>query len=199
MRRALQDAALTLFAEQGYDDTTVEQIADRAEAGAATFFRHFRSKADVVLNFHESLLPALTAEIARRPAHEGDFMAIKNAIKHVWVVEFDPAFTARLTNVIARSPMLRALSHDVGRGWLIGVGKALAQRRGSDRAPEEYVLRARVALVVFSHAVSVWMASNCVRDIGDVIDEQYRAFANILTELQGALTFEGAPLVLKTP
>jgi AcrR family transcriptional regulator len=183
MRRALQDAALTLFAEQSYDDTTVEQIADRAEASPATFFRYFPSKADVVLNFHDALLPALTEEIARRPAHEGDFMAIKNAIQHVWAVEIDPAFTARLTSVITRSPTLRALSYDMGRGWLIGIGDALARRRGFDHAPEEYLLRARVALVVFSHAVGVWMASNCVRGIGDVIDEQYRAFANILTEI----------------
>jgi AcrR family transcriptional regulator len=182
-RRALQDAALTLFAEQGYDHTTVEQIAARAELGPATFFRHFPSKADVVLNFHDALLPALADEILRRPGYESDFLAIKNAIKHVWVIEFDPAFTARLASVIARSPTLRALSYEVGRGWPMVVGHALAQRQGFGHAPQAYVLRARVALVVFSHAVGVWIANNCVREIGDVIDEQYRECANILAEL----------------
>jgi AcrR family transcriptional regulator len=182
-RRALQDAALTLFAEQGYDETTVEQIADLAEVGPATFFRYFPSKADAVLNFHDALLPALANEVIRRPAHESDFVAIKNAIKQVWLVEFDTELTARLSKVIARSPTLRALSYDIGRGWLDRVGDALALRRGGDRTPEEYALRARVALAVFSHAVGIWIANNCTPDLGEVIDEQYSEFADILAEL----------------
>ena len=49
-RLAIEDAALALFDEQGYDDTTVEQIAERAEVSTTTFFRYFPSKAEVVLS-----------------------------------------------------------------------------------------------------------------------------------------------------
>jgi hypothetical protein len=157
-QRAIREAALTLFTEQGYEETTVEQIA-------------------------EKLLPALWEAVVRRPPEESDFLAVKNAIKHVWLVEFDKELTARLAKIIALSPPLRRLSQDIGRGWVIGVAKALALRRGNDRPPEEFTLRARVALAVFSHAVGVWIADNCAADLGDVIEEQYDQFTNILEDL----------------
>jgi AcrR family transcriptional regulator len=182
-RRAIQEAALTLFAEQGFDDTTVEQIAERAEVATATFFRYFPGKADVALDFHDALLPVLWDAVVRRPAKESDFLAIKNAIKQVWLVEFDVELTARLAKIIALSPTLRRLSHDIGRGWVTGVSKALALRHNNDRAPEAFALRARVALAVFSHAVGVWIADNCVDDLGDVIDAQYDQFTGILRDL----------------
>lgn len=182
-QRAIREAALTLFSEQGYEDTTVEQIAELAEVATATFFRYFPGKADVVLNFQDALLPALWEAVVRRPPEEGDFLAVKNAIKQVWLVEFDKELTARLAKIIAQSPPLRRLSQDIGRGWVLGVGKALALRRGNDRAPEDFTLRARVALAVFSHAIGVWIAGHCVADLGDVIEEQYDQFTNIFEEL----------------
>ncbi|WP_433467249.1 TetR family transcriptional regulator [Spirillospora sp. CA-128828] len=48
-RRAIQDHALRLFTEQGYDETTVEQIAAAAEISPSTFFRYFPTKEDVVV------------------------------------------------------------------------------------------------------------------------------------------------------
>lgn len=46
-RESLQDAAFELFLENGYEHTTVDQIASRAGVGRSTFFNYFRSKADV--------------------------------------------------------------------------------------------------------------------------------------------------------
>lgn len=47
-RRALTDAAFALFSEQGYEATTVDQIADAAEVSRASFFRYFAAKDDVL-------------------------------------------------------------------------------------------------------------------------------------------------------
>ena len=47
-RRTIQEHALRLFAEQGYDKTTVEQIAEASEISPSTFFRYFPAKEDVV-------------------------------------------------------------------------------------------------------------------------------------------------------
>ena len=182
-QRAIREAALTLFTEQGYDDTTVEQITELSGVGQRTFFRYFPGKADVVLNFQDVLLRALWEAVARRPPGESDLLAIRNAIKQVWLVEFEPELTARHTKIIAYSPQLHRLSHDIGRRWAIGIGKALALRHGNDRAPEELALRARVALSVFSHAVGAWLAGDCLNDLGDVIDEHYESFTNIFEDL----------------
>ena len=65
-RAAVQRHALRLFKEQGYDNTTVEQIADAAEISPSTFFRYFPTKEDVVL--YDAMDPILIAEFAAQPA-----------------------------------------------------------------------------------------------------------------------------------
>jgi AcrR family transcriptional regulator len=64
-RERLQQAALTLIAEQGYDATTVEQIAGAAGVSHMTFFRHFPTKAAVVLD--DPFDPAIGAAVAAQP------------------------------------------------------------------------------------------------------------------------------------
>ncbi|NHC21932.1 TetR family transcriptional regulator [Nocardioides sp. IC4_145] len=63
-RERIVDAAFDLFAERGYDATTVEDIAARAGVGRTTFFRQFRSKEHVVFPDHEQLLTAIAARLA---------------------------------------------------------------------------------------------------------------------------------------
>ncbi len=63
-RARLVAAAFELFETQGYDATTVDQIAAHAGAGRSTFFRHFRSKDDVVLPDHEALLARVGDRLA---------------------------------------------------------------------------------------------------------------------------------------
>src|SRR6478735_6589060 len=58
-RAAVVAAALELFAEQGFDQTSVEQIAQAAGVSRSTFFRQFGGKDDVVFTDHEELLDML--------------------------------------------------------------------------------------------------------------------------------------------
>ncbi|WP_307833550.1 TetR/AcrR family transcriptional regulator [Pimelobacter simplex] len=63
-RERLVAAAFELFAGQGYDATTVDEIATRAGTGRSTFFRHFPTKDDVVLPDHEALLRRVDERLA---------------------------------------------------------------------------------------------------------------------------------------
>lgn len=63
-RERVIEAAFQLFAERGYDGTTVEDIAARAGVGRTTFFRLFRTKESVVFPAHEHLLAAIEARLA---------------------------------------------------------------------------------------------------------------------------------------
>jgi AcrR family transcriptional regulator len=58
-RARVAGAAFELFAAQGYDNTTVDAIAERAGIARRTFFRYFRSKDDVIFPDHDSLLESV--------------------------------------------------------------------------------------------------------------------------------------------
>ncbi len=63
-RRALFEAAMELFRERGFDETTVEEIAARAGFSRATFFNHFGSKAAVLRYFGEHVAGVMEATLA---------------------------------------------------------------------------------------------------------------------------------------
>ncbi|MFI6676846.1 TetR family transcriptional regulator [Kribbella sp. NPDC050470] len=79
-RRALQDAALQMFDDRGYADTTVRDIAGAAGVTERTFFRYFRSKEDLVLGEVLDLIPVLAEQIRNRPADERPYTAILNSL-----------------------------------------------------------------------------------------------------------------------
>jgi AcrR family transcriptional regulator len=68
-RERISEASLALFEERGFEQTTIEDIVERAGVGRTTFFRHFRSKEEAVLP-HQSALVAQVRERLASPAAE---------------------------------------------------------------------------------------------------------------------------------
>ena len=69
-RLALEAAALQLFEADGYDETTVEQIAEVADVSTRTFFRYYPTKADVLLSDQAARLAMVSDTLAARPSDE---------------------------------------------------------------------------------------------------------------------------------
>jgi AcrR family transcriptional regulator len=78
-RASLIEAALTLSDRQGYDNTTVEQIADAADVSPRTFARYFPTKDSVVVSLLGNLTLAVNIELARQPAEMPPFEALLTA------------------------------------------------------------------------------------------------------------------------
>ncbi len=78
-KHAIQDHALRLFVEKGYDATTVEEIAAAAGVSHMTFFRYFPRKEEVVE--YDEYDPLLEDLIAARPPEEAPLTALHNAIR----------------------------------------------------------------------------------------------------------------------
>ena len=78
-RAAIREHALRLFREQGYDATTVEQIAEAAEVSPSTFFRYFPTKEDVVLQDDMELL--WMDVFLAQPADMGPIAALRTAVR----------------------------------------------------------------------------------------------------------------------
>ncbi|WP_405780014.1 TetR/AcrR family transcriptional regulator [Streptomyces sp. NBC_00859] len=75
-RERLVVAAVDLFTEQGYDATTVTQIAERAGVTKSTFFRHFPDKRELLVAGQETLSRLLTEGIAEAPGDAGPLDAV---------------------------------------------------------------------------------------------------------------------------
>jgi AcrR family transcriptional regulator len=87
-RDALREAASRLFAEQGYDATTVKEIADAADVAERTFFRYFGAKEDLLLPDLVLLFQAFGQATAARPPDEAPLTAVREAAIEVFC---DPA------------------------------------------------------------------------------------------------------------
>ncbi|MGC9667149.1 TetR family transcriptional regulator [Planosporangium sp. 12N6] len=89
-RAALEAAALRLFAERGYERTTVEDIADAADVAVRTFFRYFSSKRHVLFgDVAHTIVGRLRAALAERPADETPVEAVRAAMDAVDIDDGD--------------------------------------------------------------------------------------------------------------
>jgi AcrR family transcriptional regulator len=172
-RLAIEDAALDLFAEQGYEDTTVEQIAARAEISKATFFRYFASKGEVIFGVDDERHRDFQRAIIERPRSEDGLTAVRAAMREQWLPTVDPLRTARQTRAARKSSLLRGLSFDLSTRWQADVSDALAQRRGLRVPDRRCRLVAWMAFAVLSNAVNLWLDENCMGDLVTAIDEGF--------------------------
>jgi len=81
VRDELSAAALKLLAYQGFEDTTIDQIVAAAGVSRRTFFRYFKSKEDVIIEFLGDLGSWLRQELAARPPDEPAPVALRNAVR----------------------------------------------------------------------------------------------------------------------
>jgi len=78
----LAQAAFALFDERGYEQATIDDIAERAGLGRATFFRHYRSKEDVIFPDHDLLLRQVSDRL-RSSSHDTALAAVSDAVRLV--------------------------------------------------------------------------------------------------------------------
>ncbi len=103
---AVVAAAIDLFAEQGFDQTSVEQIARAAGVSRSTFFRQFGGKDDVVFSDHELLLEELREYLAQ--PHENPWAAVCEASVRVYShFAADPELARRRYAIVRGVPTLR--------------------------------------------------------------------------------------------
>lgn len=181
-RRAIEEAALDLFAEVGYEATTLDQIAERADISKATFFRYFASKGDVMFNTADRF-QQLQQAVAQRPPDEDDLTAVRRALSGDYVHTLDPERAMRQARAAGLSALLRGLSYDIGVCWQTAVSEALASRHGLAEPDRRCELSAGLALAVFSNGVSTWLGNDCVGDLADLIDEGF----DLLPEFHGEI------------
>jgi AcrR family transcriptional regulator len=133
-RAAIREHALRLFREQGYDATTVDQIAEAADVSPSTFFRYFPTKEDVVLQDDLDVLAMAAFEAA--PADMTPIAAFRAASKDAFAA-LDEEELARLretTQLTLTVPEVRARAMDELARTIDIIAEAVAKRTGRDQA-----------------------------------------------------------------
>jgi AcrR family transcriptional regulator len=106
-RDRLAQAAFDLFNERGYEQTTIDDIAERAGLGRATFFRHYRSKEDVIFPDHDRLLDRVRDRL-RSTGHGAALAAACDAVRLVLLHYLDEGDLARRRYLLTSTvPALR--------------------------------------------------------------------------------------------
>ncbi|MFD7379982.1 MULTISPECIES: TetR/AcrR family transcriptional regulator [Streptomyces] len=106
-RMRLADAAFALFDERGYEQTTVDDIAERAGVGRTTFFRHYRSKEAVIFPDHDRLLELIRDRLATS-SHSTALVAVSDAVRLVLLHYIDEGDLARRRYALtSKVPALR--------------------------------------------------------------------------------------------
>jgi AcrR family transcriptional regulator len=93
-RDRLAQAAFALFDERGYEQATIDDIAERAGLGRTTFFRHYRSKEDVIFPDHDRLLGQIRERL-RTSSHATALAAVSDAVRLVLLHYLDEGDLAR--------------------------------------------------------------------------------------------------------
>lgn len=152
-RRALEDAALRLFASEGYDDTSVDAIAADAGVSARTFFRYFATKDEVLDMGREERQVELREAVASAP---GQGLAVVEAAVGALADGFagDRERVALRQRAVSTSPVLRGRLFDTVASWERALARALA-----DRGEAEADTLAAVGVAVFNASVAAWVRS----------------------------------------
>src|SRR5579863_2890689 len=128
-RAELEQTAFALFAERGFEQTTVEDIATAAGIGRRTFFRYFRSKNDVPWGMFEQELERMRARLKACPGDVQLMDAIRVALVDFNRVEPDqvPRHRRRM-ELILRVPALLAHSTLRFASWRAVIAEFIAER-----------------------------------------------------------------------
>lgn len=131
-REAIRTATYALVREQGYDATTVEQIAERAEVSPSTVFRYFPTKEDIVLTDEYGLI--MLEELRGRPSDEPWTVSVRHVMRHALrpgELE-DPEVLRLRARLMAEVPAVRARMTETMSVTGRMLGRAVAERTGLD-------------------------------------------------------------------
>jgi AcrR family transcriptional regulator len=158
-RERLENAALDLFVENGYEETTVAQIADRAGMNRATFFRHFADKREVLFGGEDVLAGLFSDAIRAAPAGATLTECLQAALAAAEV-----AMTPQLRIAAARRILVVAVNSELQERGLLKHARiaksitAALRERGTDELTAR--LGAEMGMLAFSVAFERWMKAN---------------------------------------
>jgi AcrR family transcriptional regulator len=186
VREQLMEAAMQLFTKRGFEQTTIDDIANAVGMSRRTFFRYFQTKEDVVIAWRldddfEGMDEKFAEALAARAPNEHPLAALKRfMIDVVGRHEVQPRLidiTKKVEQLIARTPAIRARRRDQLGQFAQAVTVALAKQWGLDAERDLLPrLMANCATSIVQSAFDAWTASAGKESIVKLMDQAFDTF-----------------------
>jgi AcrR family transcriptional regulator len=177
-REQITEAAIALFAERGFDATTVDDIAAAGDVSRRTFFRYFARKEDVILAWKEETAEEMREALAARPSDEAPLEAVQGALTTV-----ARSYGARRELTLGLLRLFERpleLPHSAHTSWDTVLAEGLAARLGVDPARDPRPrLVATVGFAVLLATVQSWGAAGAKGDLPELLEQ---GFADLRAE-----------------
>src|SRR6516162_1418478 len=180
VRDAIWNAAVDLFAESGFDETTVEQIAEAAGVSPRTFFRYFSSKYDLLAKGVVPLGAALSKAISECPADYSLSEAMREAVLHVARQAAAYPRTEKILQVAQKYPAARQaqmsrvteVESQVAQAY---AGRTKRLKRGDIRP----AVLAAITVTLFDIILRTWLETG-QQDIEATVDKVFTTARDVL-------------------
>ena len=174
-RSAIQKEALRLFLKKGYEETTIEDIAEAVEISPSTFFNYFPSKEAVV--FQDDLDPLIIAEMDAVPAGVNPVGALRVAMRKVMasLPESDNAMVRERIELVTKTPELRAAMLNEFADLIDQISVPIARRSG--KSPKDFAVR-NMAGALIGVLIAAYFAT-AADPKTDFLKEMDRAMAHL--------------------
>jgi AcrR family transcriptional regulator len=180
VRAQLAEAALKLFVEQGFDATTVEQIAAVTGLSRRSFHRYFSSKEDVLGQWFAEMGQQIAAALAARPPDEPSWLALRRAFDGLVHGMSTRPEAQVMTRMMLETPALHASHLHKYAHWRTLLADVLQHRDttdGSRPARIAAIALAGAALASLESAQEQWVTEGNQRPLDELTDEAMNAVA----------------------
>ncbi|KJK60005.1 TetR/AcrR family transcriptional regulator [Saccharothrix sp. ST-888] len=180
--QAILDTAIRLFAEQGYEQTTVAQIAREAGISQRSLFRYFGTKEDLVCGDQEALGELLKQTVEQQPAEVSAWDALRAGLEVILTANHTPERVLELSRLIFDTPSLQARYIEKRLRWQAelvpviqarlgtGIGIGTGIRPGPAPDPRAKAIVATVFACVDT-ATELWARHDGRLDLADLYDQ----------------------------
>jgi AcrR family transcriptional regulator len=169
--RRIQEAALDLFDERGFENVTIEEIAETAEVSPSSVYRYLGTKEGIVLydEFDFRLIDAVEAELASHPPVE----AVRRALASVMAAFFgrDEELARRKLRYAFENPHLHAAMTQQVDQFSQLVADALARATGRTSGELDIQVIASTLVWALTGAARIWHGEGYTRPLQSLLDE----------------------------
>ncbi len=177
IRAQIAETAWSVFAERGFDDVTVNEVAEATGISRASFFRYFSSKDEAVFVALEAMGAEIATALEERPPQEPTWTALRRAFDAATPnYASNPGRSLARLNLTRETPSLRAHQLERQSQWKQLIGPALALRL--ERDPSDVRVEAIVGAAIDA-ATERWALSGGGLDLTTLIDEAFAAIAEL--------------------